>query len=150
MGLAERIGLRPMTDDDFALVNTWRGDPRLAAFAGETDRGGEIVEIDGEPVGWIDPHAAYAPAWNELLGPSVGDRPWTLDLFVLPDRWNQGVGRSAIRAVSQRCLSGDATSMVVDIERSNVASKRAFQGAGWVVVPTDEDAVILRYPPTQR
>lgn len=147
MDVAERIVLRPMTDEDFALVNTWRADPRLAEFAQEKDRGGEIIELDREPVGWIDPHAAYAPAWTELLGPSVGEHPWTLDLFVLPDRWNEGIGRAAIRSVADRCLSGGTTSMVVDIDPENMASQRAFAAAGWVVVPTAEDDVILRYPP---
>jgi hypothetical protein len=36
--------------------------------------------------------------------------------------------------------------MVVNVERDNLASCRAFVDAGWVVVPTDEDDVILRYP----
>ena len=141
-----RVTMRPMDDDDFALVNAWRALPQFESFAEETERGGEIIELDGEPVGWIDPHPAYAPAWQELLGPSVGERPWTIDVFVLPDRWNRGIARSAIRSVSERCLSEDATSMVVNVERDNLASCRAFAGAGWVVVPTSEDDVTLRYP----
>jgi hypothetical protein len=35
---------------------------------------------------------------------------------------------------------------VVNVERENLASCRAFVGAGWVIVPTDEEDVILRYP----
>lgn len=136
-----------MTEQDLALVNGWRALPELAEFENETERGGEVIELDGEPVGWIDPHPAYAPAWQELLGPSVGDRPWTVDLFVIPERWNEGIGRSAIRIAVDRCFSRGATSMVVNISADNHASRRAFQGAGWVVVPTPEEDVILHYLP---
>ncbi len=142
-----QISVRSMVEGDFALVNAWRALPQMKGFADETERGGQIIELDGEPVGWIDAQPAYAPAWQELLGPSVGEQPWTVDLFVVPERWNQGIARSAIRSVSERCLAGDATSMVVNVERDNLASCRAFVGAGWAIVPTGEEDVILRYLP---
>jgi RimJ/RimL family protein N-acetyltransferase len=135
-----------MVEGDFALVNAWCSDPRLQGFRDETERDGMIIECDGQPVGWIDPHPAYAPWWNELLGAGVGASPWTLDLFVVPERWNQGIARTAIRMVTQKCLAEGATCMVVDVERDNLASCRAFEGAGWSLVPTSEDALILRYP----
>lgn len=144
--MAAQVSVRSMLDDDFPLVNAWRAFPQMKGFAEETERGGQIIELDGEPVGWIDPHPAYAPAWQELLGPSIGKHPWTLDLFVLPERWNQGIGRSAIRSVSERCLAEGATRMVVNVEPENLASCRAFVGAGWAIVPTAEQEVILRYP----
>lgn len=136
-----------MVDDDFVVVNAWRSDPRLKQFEDETDRGGAVIELDGEPVGWIDPHPAYTPAWQELLGTGVGEHPWTLDLFVVPERWGQGIARTAIRVVSEQCLAEGATCMVVDVAAENLASCRAFQAAGWVLAGTRQDAFFFRFPP---
>lgn len=111
-----KVHLRPARPDEADLVLTWRADPRIRGFEEDPERAGEIIEVDGQPVGWIDPHPAYAPACQALLGPSVGEHPWTLDLLVVPDFWGRGIGRGAIRSVSERCLSGEATSMVVDVE----------------------------------
>lgn len=144
------VHVRRALPSDSELIRSWRADPRLGAFQEKSGRPGEIIEVDGIPVGWIDPHPAYAPAWQGHLGPSVGSEPWTPDLFVIPDAWGRGIARSAIRSVAERCVASGATCMVVDVERDNVASQRAFRGAGWEVVPTDEEAVILRYAATQR
>jgi ribosomal-protein-alanine N-acetyltransferase len=138
------VVVRPVTPEDVGLVRSWRRRPELKAFSEEeSDRPGEIIELDGQPVGWIDPHPAYVPAWREALGSQVGNEPWTLDLFVLPEHWGCGIGRSAIRIVSERSLAGGATSMVVNIARENEASSAAFRGAGWELIGTSGDELLF-------
>jgi RimJ/RimL family protein N-acetyltransferase len=128
------------------LIRRWRLDPQLSGFEEESERPGEVIVADGVPVGWLDPHHAYAPAWQEGFGLDVvGEHPWTLDVFVIPEYWGRGIARAAIRAVSERCLAAEATCMVVDVERHNEASCRAFQGAGWTLVETNDDEYLLRY-----
>lgn len=145
------VRLRAVTQHDVELVRSWKRLPELREFAeDESDRPGEIIEVDGQPVGWIDPHPAYAPAWQQTLGPQVGDRPWTVDVFVLPERWGRGIARGAIRSVSERCLADGATSMVVDVARNNDASRAAFEGAGWQLLDTNDEEFLLTYPPRDR
>ncbi len=141
------VNVRRVAPSDSERLTRWRSLPELREFDEETGRPGEVIEADGVPVGWIDPHPAYAPAWQAGLGPHVGERPWTLDVFVIPESWGRGIARAAIREVSDRCLAAEAKCMVVDIERHNEASCRAFMGAGWQLVSTDDDEYLLCYPP---
>jgi RimJ/RimL family protein N-acetyltransferase len=72
----------------------------------------------------------YKPFWVAELNLPANSIPWTMDLFVDPERWGQGIGRAAVREATRLAFEAGATDVVVDIRADNQASIRCFESAG--------------------
>lgn len=133
--------LRPATVADVDRLVAWHADPDVARYwDDETFTRAEMAERlarrdveawivetrDGEPVGFLQTHAAG------------------LDMFLVPAARGRGLGPDAARAVSEHLLAtGTHERVTVDPYEWNDGAIRAWERAGFVEVsrghPPDED-----------
>jgi aminoglycoside 6'-N-acetyltransferase len=152
-GSAGVVALRPMTDDDLALVRRWMGEPHVARWyvAGSTVeaelddvrdsvRGEQPVEMliaeeDGRPVGWCQWYRCDDdPDWAADVGADAGDAG--ID-YAIGDRRavGRGLGTAMVRllvAHVRRQLPQAA--LYADPEATNTASRRVLEKNGFTVV----------------
>jgi RimJ/RimL family protein N-acetyltransferase len=156
---ADPVVLRPLSDDDWALVHKWWADPQVAYYAHNEDneqskytleRVREIVstlsqkafcfviEYEGRPVGecWL----------QEMNLPRVLERRPGRDIRRIDieigetEFWGRGIGTEAIRLLVDlgfRCETVDAI-YACDVADYNPRSRRAFQKNGFQVVDRTE------------
>jgi aminoglycoside 6'-N-acetyltransferase len=134
----ERTVVRAATEEEVTLLAAWHADPGVSRYwDGETFTADQlrarlarplvdafVVEVDGEPVG-------YLQAWWEEDEPLRGG----LDMFLVPAARHHGLGPDAGRAVARhlRDVRGWAE-ITVDPYVWNDAAVRAWRKAGFVEV----------------
>ena len=148
------VTLRPLTRDDFPLVHRWLNVPQVRAWWREDPRTlpeverkyGPRVDDDGpvqlfvidvgaDAVGLIQCYRhADDPGWDRTVGipAAIG-----IDYLIgEPSRYGQGVGSTAIAALTTRAftLYPDAEVVVGAPQADNRASRRALEKAGFRLV----------------
>jgi len=111
--------LYPFPDDDVREV--WRealADPSVETF---------VAEVDGEPVGSV----------------SVGDG-FLRTLYVIPSRWNTGVGTALHdHALERLRVHGNSTAKLWTLEE-NSSARRYYEKRGWTLTP---ETRFVPFPP---
>lgn len=92
---------------------------------------GYAIVLDDVVVGALEVSPGYKPFWETALNLPANSVPWTIDLFVDPKRWGQGIGRAAVREATRLAFEAGATDVVVDIRADNQASLHCFESAGF-------------------
>jgi RimJ/RimL family protein N-acetyltransferase len=168
------VTLRPMEDDDLALVERWLSEPHVARWylAGSslatelqdiresiTEGSGThmlVVLNDDEPIGWCQWYSCDVdPAWAAEVGAEPGD--CGIDYAIGDDtRVGRGVGTELIATLVRLVRSArPGCGIVADPDAQNRASRRVLEknGFGLVAVktmasePSDEPMAIYRRPP---
>ena len=149
--------LRPMTEDDWPLVEAWNGDPEVLYFAEGDDverrLPGEvraiyrhvsrtalmfIIEVGGRGAGECWLQEMNLPRLLERL-PGQDER--RIDLMI-GDRslWSQGYGTRAIRLLTRLGFEQGAYAIFgCDIADYNPRSRSAFEKAGYSVCDVRAD-----------
>ena len=167
------VTLRPMRDEDLALVGRWLAEPHVArwylagsSFEAELEdirrsvSGEQAVQMlvvleDEEPVGWCQWYlCAEDPAWAAEVGAAPGD--CGIDYAIgAPGGVGRGVGTEAIALLVQSVRAAHpGCGIVADPEAHNVASRRVLEKNGFGLVdvkvmksePSDEPMAIYRLP----
>jgi RimJ/RimL family protein N-acetyltransferase len=128
------VTLRPVRNEDIALLDTWRSDPKtegvfndfgLSPTPASIEGNVLVVEADGEPIGTV--------TWQEVrYGPNEESRAINIGITLVPTARGHGYG-----SVAQRMLAGYlfATTPVNRVEAStdveNVAEQKALERAGF-------------------
>ena len=136
--------LRPATALDVDLLVGWHADPEVARYWGDKtftpdqmrtrlrrrDVDGYIVEVDDEPIG-------YVQAWQGH------DRTGGVDMFLIPGARGQGYGPDAARALARYLREREGwTRITTDPYVWNDGAVRAWERAGFRPVeerPEDEE-----------
>jgi aminoglycoside 6'-N-acetyltransferase len=134
-----QTSLRRATDDDVATLVQWHDDPDVVRFwdderftdaemrerLARSDVEAWIVEVAGEPVGYLQVH-------------STG-----LDMFLIPPARGRGLGPDAARAMAEHLLDERGRERVtVDPYTWNEQALRGWRKAGFVAVsehPADDE-----------
>lgn len=152
---------RPI-DPDARLVMEWRNDPAtLAQFFHQTPKAWESFRREFRDDYFR--HAHLPPLFAVLYGDRVaflrflpyGGRRAACDVSinVAPGRRGQGIGAAVLRAVQGVLRSSGIDEIVAEIRPDNVASRSAFEAAGFAfwdatqkrVADLDEPIDIVRY-----
>lgn len=150
------LRLRPMRDEpaEYARLAAWRNTPHVRQWwdpddpplsfeaavreygpmvRGETPDRALVVEMGGEPVGFIQfyPWAAYADEL-ERMELELPEGAWSLDVLVGQPGWvSRGVGSRAVRLLCDHLLTaGGATCVAFGVDRDNARARRAYLKAG--------------------
>jgi diamine N-acetyltransferase len=94
----------------------------LAAFVEAPASGLALASVDGEPVGFVAYQPGAAPGETKL------DK-----LYVLPERHGQGIGRALIEHVVAAARVAGSTTIVLNVNRNNADSIRAYQRCGFAI-----------------
>ncbi len=133
LGAADFERLRPIEQD--TLLGRLELD--LPAMRGKWQRGDTAVlaSVDGRPagIGWFTRSAVLVPAIERPIRPAAGEA-YIFDLFVCPEERGRGVAPAMLRFIAARLRELDVYRAWALIERSNSASTRAFERAGWASV----------------
>jgi aminoglycoside 6'-N-acetyltransferase len=131
--------LRPAGDDDVDRLVAWHADPDVGRYwdwetftadelrerLARPDVDAWIAEADGEPIGYLQVHAAG------------------LDMFLVPHARGRRLGPDAARAMTEHLLAQGRTRLTVDPYAWNEPAIRAWERAGFVEVsrghPPDEE-----------
>lgn len=94
-----------------------------------------LATIDGRPagIGWFTQTAVDVPAIERAIRPGAGEA-YIFDLFVSPEERGRGVAPAMLAFMAGRLRELDIYRAWALIERSNTASTRAFERAGWASV----------------
>jgi RimJ/RimL family protein N-acetyltransferase len=125
--------LRPMTEEDWALLLAWNNDPEVLYFSDGDDVSGRsldkvqriyrsvartaltfVIEVDGRPIG------------EDLrrVDLAIGEKAL----------WGHGYGTRAIRLLTRLAFEQGADAVfAVDVADYNVRSRRAFERVGYRV-----------------
>jgi aminoglycoside 6'-N-acetyltransferase len=140
----ERTSLRPATDDDLDLLAGWLADPEVYRwwegrplsrdevadmYTGRRRPEVEpfVIEAEGVPVG-------YLQCWKET------ETSGGIDLFLIPEARDRGLGPDAARAASRFLIDERGwTEVTVDPVVDNVRAIRAFERAGFSPVGEELD-----------
>ncbi len=169
---AGRIGFTPVTPDHYALLRGWLERPHMREWWGDPDEelgfirdmaeGRDttrpfLILLDGEPVGYIQ----YWFVGEHQTDRWTADHPWLLDLpadavgvdlsIGDPARLSQGIGSAALSAFV-RILRGEGrTTIVIDPDPRNLRAVRAYEKAGFRVIPAlagrSGDALLMQHRP---
>jgi diamine N-acetyltransferase len=91
------------------------------------DRGIALARIDGTPVGFV--------AWC----PTGENAAMKLEkLYVLPEYHGKGIGRALIGHVVERARDTGCRSLTLNVNRSNIASVRAYQHCGFTIAASGD------------
>lgn len=148
----QRIVLRPMTEDDWELLLRWNSDPEVLYDVEVDDVGAYtleqvqqlyrtvsqdafcfVIEVEGRPIG---------ECWLQRMNlericqdyPGLDCR--RIDLMIGEKAfWGQGHGTEAIRLLSRFAFDQEQADLVFgcDVAEDNLASRRAFEKAGYTV-----------------
>jgi aminoglycoside 6'-N-acetyltransferase len=156
------ISLRPMREDDVALIERWDDDPDIAAFGGGTHwydwpveltrelpwRELLIAEEAGRPVGFvqlIDAAEEESHYWGD-----VDPDTWALDIWIgQPSDRDRGVGTGMMTAALDRCFDHHgAAAVAIDPLADNERAIRFYQRIGFTPVGErwfDEDRCLVHH-----
>lgn len=153
-----RLTLRPMSQDDLALVAHWLVQPHVAPWwsddpdgqvadmRAELASGGpsvyRVAELDGQPVGLlfryrIHDYPEYADELMEAHLVVPGDA-WSMDYLVgEATATGRGVGTAMIRLAAGELWASeaDAECVIVPVHADNERSWHALRHAGFTVLP---------------
>jgi len=147
------VTVRHMRDDpaDYALIARWLSDERVLEYYDGRDRPlrydaavakygprarGEhyvrpcIIEHRSTPVGYLQYYPVQDAAEYELDDASD---TFAIDMFIgEPDRWQQGIGSRALKALVHYIFEiFDARRVVIDPHVDNPRAQRAYEKAGF-------------------
>lgn len=148
--MAERLRLRPMTEDEYvawrelsvrdyatAIATSRDLDPASAA----AQAAGEFAEL--LPDGPSTPHMHLFSAvvddepvgmgWVELRERASGVSAWIYDISLDPARRGQGLGRGLLDALHDAARDLGATSMALNVFGDNAAAIRLYESSGYTV-----------------
>ncbi|MCP9947552.1 GNAT family N-acetyltransferase [Actinomadura madurae] len=141
--MTDEVELRPVAEDDLAVIERLRTDPRLA---------GEFLWQ-----GWHDPRR-YRRRWedNRMLGEDLGNLAvvrggrllgivsyrkiaymeqswfWSVGISLLPDARGHGAGSRAQRLLVEYLFAHTAVHRIqAEVEVDNIAEQRALEKAGF-------------------
>jgi RimJ/RimL family protein N-acetyltransferase len=149
------VRVRPATDDDAALLFSWRNDPEVRRWSRSTqemsahahnawlrgvladpDRHLLLVlrAADGEPVG--------TTRYDRLTGgaePAHRSR-WEISITVAPGMRGQGFGSATLQACDSwlRRTEPASTEIVAHVRPANTGSRALFERNGYREIPSDE------------
>ncbi len=145
--------LRPMKADDIALFSQWFSAPHVAPWwDGITDQETlqskylpcldlqsltrvYTIQVDQKPVGMIQSyHHCHYPGWEQTV---AIDKALGIDYVVgVAEQIGKGVGTHAIRMMTKMALTlySDIDTVVAVPQKDNLASRRALEKAGFVLV----------------
>lgn len=147
------LTLRPMIEDDLALVRRWLGEPHVARWwpePAETELRGyarclagdeptflEIVEVDGLPVGWAQWYRWHDYS-DDAFAYGAGEHDIGID-YALGElsATGRGVGTAMVAAlVAQVRARYPGADLLTDVAPDNHASRRVLEHGGFVPVET--------------
>jgi RimJ/RimL family protein N-acetyltransferase len=133
------IVIRPVVDDDFALLCAWFGDSEFVTWWGGTPK--TPAEVREKYLGRYDPEQrqhvrsniiayrrepiGYIQAWNQNAT-TVG-----IDVVMIPGMQNRGIGTKAVRLFAERLASEGWHHIGLDPATENARAIRAFEKAGF-------------------
>jgi RimJ/RimL family protein N-acetyltransferase len=147
-----RIGFRPVTAQDYELLENWMQRPHCQEWWGEVDTElghiREMVEgrdstrpflfrLDGEPAGYIqvwiiadhltEPWLSKAPWLRDVPADSVG-----VDLSIgTESNLGKGLGTAVLKAFLERLAAEGRHSIIIDPDAANARAIRAYEKAGF-------------------
>ena len=147
----EKVVLRPLTEQDWAILMRWSADPDVLYFSEGDDvttytlddvqgiyRSVSqkafcfVIEADGQPVGdaWLQ-HMNLSRVLDNH--PDVDCR--RIDLTLAKTAWGQGFGTETIRLLTDLAFNVEKAHLVFgcDIADYNVGSLRAFEKVGFTI-----------------
>lgn len=130
--------LRPATNDDAQRLFQWRNDPDTRAMSITTtpvtpeEHRGFLARSLNASDRWllIAEHDAVAVGTGRL-DRIDGAGTFEVSLTIAPDARGKGYGVSLLRALEARAAELGALRLVAHLKHENVASRRAFEGAGY-------------------
>lgn len=139
------VSLRPVTTDDWPLLQRWIRDPAVAKWWGsaseaeagirlvlETDAAvGRIILADGAPAGYV--HAIDATLWGEDPPETMPAWTWDVDIFIgEAAHRGRNVGVEALDLVAGEVFGSTfAMALSVFVSVRNEAAVRAYERAGF-------------------
>lgn len=142
----ERVGLRPVTQADIAVLEAWKNDATISGsynmFGLQPTNGLEsrfqahgllddgrgtlmIVTLAGEVVGSISYHEVR-------YGPNAASRAYNIGLSVVPDQRGSGYGAEAQRLLAEYLFQTFPIARVeAQTDVTNLAEQRALEKAGF-------------------
>ncbi|MGY1641407.1 GNAT family N-acetyltransferase [Geodermatophilus sp. SYSU D00703] len=142
-----RLGGREWPERELALrTATWteefRGRRVLRSHAFVLlDEDRPVAQVGGDV---YDRWTTWDPARERVLSEDPR-RTMGAAYVVDPDRWGQGYGRAALRALVEAQETADVEQFVLGIEPDNAASLRAATAAGFASLTTEPDAEDMVY-----
>jgi RimJ/RimL family protein N-acetyltransferase len=143
-----RLGGREWPERELALrTTTWteefrgRRVLRSHTFVLLDDEGRPVAQVGGDV---YDRWTTWDPARERVLACDPR-RTMGAAYVVAPDRWGQGYGRAALRALVDAPQTADVEQFVLGIEPDNAASLRAAAAAGFAHLTTEPDAEDMVY-----
>jgi RimJ/RimL family protein N-acetyltransferase len=147
-----RIDFRPVTAQDYELLENWMQRPHWQEWWGEVDTElghiREMVEgrdstrpflflLDGEPAGYIqvwiiadhlaEPWLSKAPWLRDVPADSVG-----VDLSIgTESNLGKGLGTAVLKAFLERLAAEGRHSIIIDPDAANLRAIRAYEKAGF-------------------
>ena len=147
-----RIGFRPVTPDDYALLEAWLKTPHWREWWGEPEAElgyiRDMVEgrdttrpfvfmVDGLPAGYIqywfvgdhleEPWLTKAPWLAQVPADSIG-----VDMSIGDAaRLSQGLGSAVLKAFTERLRAEGHETIVIDPDITNKRAVRAYEKAGF-------------------
>ena len=166
------VSFRPVTADDLDTIAGWLAQPHVRQWWGEPETEiaaiREMVEgrcptrpflivVAGEPVGYIQ-HWSIAQFSSDDW---TSAHPWLLsipegsvgiDLLVGdPGRVEKGLGSAALASFAEKLRAEGNGTIVIDPHPANRRAIRAFEKAGFRVIPeldgASDEALPMRYEP---
>ena len=147
---SKKIFLRPMTEDDWDILQKWNSDPDVLFFTEGDDIEAYslkqvqeiyrhisqnavcfIIEVDGHPIGecWLQQMNL-----ERILRKYPGLDCRRIDLMIGEKTfWGQGLGTEVIRLLTNFAFEQEGAELVFgcDIADYNLASRKAFQKIGY-------------------
>ena len=148
--MGERVQLRPMTEEEYAV---WREQSvreyavdiaksrDLEPAAAVAQSAGEFAELLPDGLASKDMHLFTAVVddeqvgmgWFELRQRASGVSAWIYDISVDPDRRGQGLGRGLLDALHDAARRVGATSMTLNVFGDNATAIRLYESSGYAV-----------------
>ncbi len=144
------IVLRPMTEDDWEILEKWNSDPVVMYYAGEVGgyspemvrriyRGVSqnafcfIIEFKGKPIG-----ETYLQKMNleRILVKFPDEDIWRIDIMIGEKKlWGQGIGTAVVGMLVDFGFSEEHADAIFgcDVDKSNVRSIKMFKSLGFEV-----------------
>jgi aminoglycoside 6'-N-acetyltransferase len=141
------VTLRPVEQDDIALIDEWRGDPEHETTYGDflqihrrrtgmqqrwevdglisEDEGHLVICHDGKPVGVLQWHVV-------TYGPNRGSRAVNLGIAITPSARGLGIGSRAQRQLADYLFAQTVVHRVeASTDITNLPEQRALEKAGF-------------------
>jgi aminoglycoside 6'-N-acetyltransferase len=129
--VGERVGLRPIREEDTAPLRAIRATPEVGMWWGALEDGFPLhdepsatrfaIVADGTVAGMIQYGEEYEPDYRHA----------SIDLFLDPARHGEGLGTDAVRTLAHHLIDADHHRITIDPAVDNVAAVRAYEKAGF-------------------